>query len=65
MYRLAGASERSGAVRSAGRAINRGAARNMMQKDMSQKEDVERASWRMSTVHGCVVTMEKLWDLHF
>jgi hypothetical protein len=46
-YRLAGASDRSGAARSTGRTINRGAARNMMLKDMKQREYVERASWRM------------------
>jgi hypothetical protein len=42
IQRLAGARERRGAVRSAGRAISLGAARNMMQKDMKQKEDGER-----------------------
>jgi hypothetical protein len=57
MYRLAGASDRNGAVRNAGRAINRGAARNIMHKNTKEKQEVERASWRMSTVHGCVVTM--------
>ena len=41
-YRLAGAADRSGAIRSAGRAINRGAARNMMLKDVKQKEDARR-----------------------
>jgi hypothetical protein len=57
MYRLAGASDRNGAVRNAGRAINRGAARNIMHKNTKEKQEVERASWRMSTIHGCVVTM--------
>jgi hypothetical protein len=55
-YRLAGAIDRSGAARSAGRAINRGAARNMMLKDVKQKEDAKGGSWRMSTVHASVVT---------
>jgi hypothetical protein len=41
-YRLAGATDRSGAARSAGCAINRGAARNMMLKDVKQKEDAKR-----------------------
>jgi hypothetical protein len=42
IQRLAGARERRGAVRSAGRAINLGAVRNMMQNGMKQKEDGER-----------------------
>jgi hypothetical protein len=43
-YRLAGATDRSGAARSAGRAINRGAVRNMMLKDGKQKRDAKRES---------------------
>lgn len=61
MYRLAGAMGRSDAVRSAGRAINRGAARNMIQKDMKQRRDGQRESWRMLTgCEGSVVTMVKV-----
>jgi hypothetical protein len=41
-YLLTGATDRSGAARSAGRAINRGAARNMMLRDVKQKRDAER-----------------------
>jgi hypothetical protein len=37
MYRLAGASDRSGAVRNAGRAINREAARNIMHKNTKRE----------------------------
>jgi len=55
-YRMAGATDREGAARSAGRAINRGAARNMMLKDVKQERDAKRETWRMSTVHGSVVT---------
>jgi hypothetical protein len=55
-YRLAGATDRSGAARSAGRAINRGAARNMMLKDVKQKEDAKRDVADVNGNTGCVVT---------
>lgn len=44
MYRLVGgATDRSDAVRSAGCAINRGAARNMAQKDINKEEMVNES----------------------
>jgi hypothetical protein len=52
-YRLAGATDRSGAARSAGRAINRGAARNMMLKNVKQERDVKRAVADVNGTRKC------------
>lgn len=41
MYRLVGAMDRNDAACSAGRAINRGAARNMIENDMKQRRGGE------------------------